>query len=171
MSEIESGSLREFFIKAGVVVTLASAAAGWVLYENSKPSSVSATPETDMGDGRPSNYINGFEEKSQPQNQTGSVPEHTPGYMTRSDPRARYKIVPDPLGLGRICVTKTNESPANTLVGMTVVVAGDPNKYDGSGVIYDGAGNQIGVWDTSKLIGFEDLTAPAEADSVACADN
>lgn len=99
------------------------------------------------------------------------IPDYTPGYLTRDNPRSRFKIVPDPQNLGRLCVSKTNETPKNTLVGMTVVAAGDVNTYDGSGTIYNGNGTEIGIWDANqKLIAFEDLTAPAYADSVACGD-
>ena len=100
-----------------------------------------------------------------------NIPEYTNGYITRNNPRSRFLISEDPKNMNRQCASKTNESPANTLVGMTIVL-GDKDKYDGKGIIYDGNGNQIGVWDSGvKVIGFEDLSSPAYIDAVACLDN
>lgn len=117
-----------------------------------------------------------FQEESQAaqtnKSHATTIPDYTPGYLTRNNPRARYQLVPDPFNQGRTCVRKTNETPNNTLVGMTVVAAGDVNVYDGKGTVYDSTANVIGHWDASqKLIGFGDLTDPAYADSVACGDN
>ncbi len=54
---------------------------------------------------------------------------------------------------------------------MTVVLGIDKEKYDGSGVIYNSSGIQIGVYGPDKLIGFEDMSEPVYADAVACANN
>lgn len=98
-----------------------------------------------------------------------------PSYITNSQTGADYKIVPDPENKGRQCIEKgyyTSESP-NTLVGMTVVLGPNSSSYIDitGGVIYDSSNNVIGYFGQEKLIEFEDLTAPAYPDAVACANN
>jgi hypothetical protein len=170
-----SAESKELLIKLGVATF---AIGSYIIYAGSRDGiqpSVADLPDRD--DGRPAlsqgNYNNTAETPdSTNQPNTNTIPEYTAGYITRKEPRSRFKITPDPINLGRQCIKKTNETPMNTVVGMTVVVAGDPNTYDGSGIIYDGNGVEIGTWDSGvKLIGFEDLSAPAYADAVACANN
>jgi hypothetical protein len=98
-----------------------------------------------------------------------------PSYITNSQTGADYKIVPDPENKGRQCIEKgyyTPESP-NTLVGMTVALGPNSSSYIDitGGVIYDSSKNVIGYFGQEKLIEFEDLTAPAYPDAVACANN
>lgn len=170
-------SLRELGYQILVVTTLGVTAA--IVAINSDPTVQGSSSEYSGNGARTSDQQNYQPDQSgQPENHTQTyqqeelIPNYTPGYITRDNPRARYQIAADPWGLGRTCVRKTNETPSNTLVGMTIVAAGDINEYDGKGTIYDSAGNTIGKWDASKkLIGFEDLSAPAYADSVACGDN
>lgn len=166
-------SLRELGYQALIVTTLGAAAVATAIFSD---------PAVQNGNENSGNGARTSDQQSQqqekPENHTQNyqadelIPDYTLGYLTRDNPRARYQIVPDPLNQGRTCVRKTNETESNTLVGMTIVAAGDVNEYDSKGTIYNADGNTIGVWDASdKLIGFEDLTAPAYADAVACGDN
>jgi hypothetical protein len=176
MAEHDGPTWRDLGIQAVVVFGIAATAGGIAIYKGTHTDPTSTTSDIDH-DGRPAlsqgNYNNTAETSdSTNQPNTNNIPEFTAGYITRNDPRSRFKITPDPKNLGRQCVEKTNETPWNTVVGMTVVVAGDPNTYDGSGIIYDGNGVEIGTWDSGvKLIGFEDLLSPAYADAVACSNN
>ena len=162
-------SLKEFAYKVGIVFTLGGLAMTHAI--NSDPAYLEKDKPTVRQSLDQDNYQTTPQEFATEQENTANIPQYTEGYITRESPRARYLIVQDPHGLGRKCVQKTNESPANTLIGMTVVVAGDPNTYDGAGTIYDSSGTQIGYWTKEKLISFNDLSAPAYADSVACANN
>ena len=94
-------------------------------------------------------------------------------YLVYDLKNAKYLIVSDPLGKGRVCVQKGDHSETNprTLYGM-VTVLGDPrNATDTHTFIYDGLGNIIGELQIGVQASFQALTAPAYPDAVACAEN